>query len=258
MSDRALQDELIRALSDASFRASAAWRRRDLADPERLERFARFLARHFYYERVVHFFKYSRALARVTGARPEEVLRSPAFDALLPAMVLGSRAAASAVARLVVDQVAAGPGSGAVPYVGDLLRYEEAMMVVEAGPRRWRGPDDATGLPDGDGGHPVLSEGTRVLEFAFDLPVVLHRLLQPWTEIPAAPAGRSWLLFTRSARGRVAVASLTEPVARVLRQADGARTLDELAADAGLAPEALRQTFSGLTELGAVRFSIGS
>lgn len=258
VSDRAIQDELIRALADASFRASSAWRERGLADPDRVERFARFLARHFYYERVVHFFKYSRALARLTGAPPEKVLRSPAFDALLPTIVLGSRPAASAVAKLVVEHVASGPGGGAVPYLGDLLRYEEAMMVVEAGPRRWRGSDDVSDLHEGSAGHPALSEGTQVLAFEFDLPLVLPRLLRPWSELPAAPPGRSWLLFARSARGRVAVATVTEPVARVLRESDGTRTLDDLAAGAGLHPEALRQTFSSLTELGAVRFSIGS
>src|SRR5206468_856983 len=80
----------IRALADAPYRASHAWRRRELADPGRVERYARFLARHFYYERIVHFFKYSRALARVTGRAPEAVLTSPAFDALLPTLVLGS------------------------------------------------------------------------------------------------------------------------------------------------------------------------
>src|SRR5439155_14250539 len=83
-SDRALQDHVIRALADAPYRASTEWRRRALADPERVERYARFLARHFYYERIVHFFKYSRALARVTGRRPEAVLNQPGFDALLP------------------------------------------------------------------------------------------------------------------------------------------------------------------------------
>src|SRR2546430_16853715 len=85
-SDRALQDDVIRALADAPYRASADWRRRELADPDRVERYARFLARHFYYERIVHFFKYSRALGRVTGRAPEAILTSPAFEALLPTL----------------------------------------------------------------------------------------------------------------------------------------------------------------------------
>src|SRR5438552_555859 len=128
-SDRALQDDVIRALADAPYRGSADWRRRELADPDRVERHARFLARHFYYERIVHFFKYSRALARVTGRAPEAILKGPAFDALLPTLVLGSRETAAAVGRLVTAYVAA--GRMAIPYLADLLRYEEAMMEVQ-------------------------------------------------------------------------------------------------------------------------------
>src|SRR6059036_3283723 len=76
------------------------------------------------------------ALARVTGRRPEAALTSSAFDALLPTLVLGSRETAAAVARIVVAYLGAGPA--VVPYLPDLLRYEEAMMVVEAGSRVWR------------------------------------------------------------------------------------------------------------------------
>src|SRR2546430_8880978 len=140
VNDRALQDDVIRALADAPYRASAEWRGRGLVDAGKVERFARFLARHFYHERIVHFFKYSRALARVTARWPEAVLRQPGFDALLATAVLGERATAHAVARLVTAYVA----GEEVPYHKDLLRYQEAMMVVEAGPRVWRdtGRDD--------------------------------------------------------------------------------------------------------------------
>src|SRR2546430_4000564 len=161
--DRALQDDVIRALADAPYRASADWRRRALADPDRMDRYARFLARHFYYERIVHFFKYSRALARVTSRAPEGVLKSPAFDALLPALVLGSRETASAVARLVTAHVAV--GAVPVPYLFDLLRYEAAMMVVEAGPPGgggFPGPEEGGGGGDRPGageGHGVPGPG---------------------------------------------------------------------------------------------------
>src|SRR3989449_9610625 len=138
VSDRALQDDVIRALADAPYRKSAAWRTRGLADPDRVERFARFLARHFYYERVMHFFKYSRALARVTGRRPEATVRSPAFNALLPTVVLGSRETARAVADLVAREVKGGAPVDSIPYRDELLRYEAALMVAEAGPRVWR------------------------------------------------------------------------------------------------------------------------
>ncbi|HEX4575251.1 MAG TPA: hypothetical protein VH158_08975 [Gemmatimonadales bacterium] len=253
--DRAVQDEVIRALADAPYRASAAWQRRHLADPDRVERYARFLARHFYYERVVHFFKYSRALARVTGRRPDAILHQGGFDALLPTMVLGDRGTARSVARLAVEYVA--PGATAVPFLPDLLRYEEAMMVAEAGPRRWR---ETGQQPEatGQGVTLVAVEGTVLLSLTYDLPVVLARLLEPWTEPPQPPARPTSLLVARSPQGRVAVARSDAAVAAVVGFADGTRTLAQLAADTGLPLEDLEAAVRGLVDLGAVRFSTGS
>src|SRR5256886_3143734 len=176
----------------SDLRASAEWRARRLADPERVERYGRFLARHFYYERLVHFFKYSRALARVTGRRPEAILRRPGFDALLPTAVLGSRETARAVARLAVEYVS--EADAPIPYLADLLRYEEAMMVVEAGPRQWRDSDGAAGAGSRERYPPEKVEGTLLVEVAFDLPPVLPILLQPWTEVPPAPVRPTKLL----------------------------------------------------------------
>ena len=252
--DRAVQDAVIRALADAPYRASLEWRRLVLADPDRVERYARFLTRHFYHERIVQLFKYSRALARITGRRPEAVLKRAEFDALLPTAVLGSRETARAVARLVVEYV--GAAGTSIPFLGDLLRYEEAMMVVEAGPRVWR---DA---PQGAGGReqyaPETVEGTVLLDLDYDLPAVLPKLLQPWTELPQAPERPTKLLIARSAHGRVAVARSDDNLAAVMQLADGTRTLEELATGAGIDVGVLKETLQGLVDLGAVRFSTGS
>ena len=252
--DRALQDEVIRALADAPFRASPEWRRLALADPDRVERYARFLARHFYHERIVHFFKYSRALSRITGRQPEAVLRRAEFDAVLSAAVLGSRETARAVSRLVLDYV--GAAEADIPFLGDLLQYEEAMMVVEAGPRIWR--DAVGGAGSGERDLPEMVEGTVLLELAFDLPVVLPKLLAPWTEVPEAPKRPTRLLIARSPHGRVAVARSDESLTALVQLADGTRTLEELAAGAGIEVNALQDTLQGLVDLGAVRFSTGS
>ena len=253
--DRAVQDRVIRALADARYRASPAWRDDRLADPDLVERYARFLARHFYYERIVQFFKYSRSLARVTGRAPEAVLNGDGFDVLLPSVVLGSRQTAQAVARLVVDHVAA--SRAPIPYLKDLLRYEEAMMLVEAGARIWR--DTGKGeAGNGKGEPPRTVEGTLLLDLQHDLPAVLTRLLEPWTEVPRAPERPTQLVVARSPHGRVAVARSDAGIAAVLRLADGKRTLEQLAAGAGLPAGTLEATLQGLVELGAVRFSTGS
>ncbi len=257
MTDRGLQDLVIRALADAPFRGSAEWRQRALADDERVERFARFLARHFYFERIVHFFKYSAALARVTGRRPDAILGQPAFAALLPSLVLGTRDSARAVAGLVVAYVKSGAPLPPIPYHEDLLRYEEAMMVVEAGPRVWRetGNGERGG---GAGAAPQTVEGTALLDLTYDLPAVLPKLLRPWTAVPEAPARPVRLIVARSRHGRVAVAKATDAIVSIMDLADGSKTLDDLAREAGLRPAELQATLQGLTELGAVRFSTGS
>jgi len=258
VSDRALQDDVIRALADAPYRASPEWRGRGLADAERVERFARFLARHFYHERIVYFFKYSRALARVTGRRPEAVLTRPGFEALLPTLVLGGRDAARAVAALVVEHVGSAQPAAAIPYLRDLLRYEETMMVVEAGPRVWRDGAPSGGAGSGERFRPETVEGTVLLELSFDLPSILPKLLQSWTDVPQAPERRTKLLVARSPYGRVAVARSDESVAAVVQLADGRRTLGEIAGVAGLGVKDLEATLQGLVDLGAVRFSSGS
>ena len=257
MSDREIQDSVIRALADAPYRASREWRGLALADPTRLERFARFLARHFYYERVVHFFKYSRALAQVTGRRPEAVLHSAGFDALLSTAVLGSRATARAVAALAVHHVRPAGAAQSIPYLDDLLAYEEAMMVAEAGPRVWRDAGKGEG-GSGKGVPPELVEGTVLLDLAYDLPSALPQLLQPWTEVPRAAPQRVKLLIARSPHGRVTVARADAAVASVVELADGRKTLPELARAAGLRSDDLEATLAGLADLGAVRFATGS
>lgn len=257
MNDRAVQDTLIRALADAPFRATAAWRDQELADPVRVERFARFLARHFYYERLIHFFKYSRALARVTGRSPESVLTGAGFEALLPVLVLGSRASAIAVAQLVVDHVRAGARE-AIPFLDDLLSYEQAMMTVESGARVWRDGSAAAAAKQRQWSVPMRVEGTMLLELAYDLPIVLPRLVQPWTEVPQPPREPTRLLIARSPRGRVSVARTTTTIATLLELADGRKSLDDLAREAGLRPAELEATLEGLVDIGAVRFSHGS
>jgi len=257
VSDRGLQDLVLRALADAPFRASREWQDQALADPGRLERFARFLARHYYYERIVHFFKYSGALAPVTGRRPEAVLRSASFDALLATAVLGSRETARAVASVVVRDVQAATPSQPIPYLSDLLSYERAMMIAEAGPRVWRETAQGEG-GSGKGAPPELVEGTVLLDLAYDLPAVLPRLLEPWTEVPQAPSRPVKLLVARSPHGRVTVARADAAVASVVELADGRKTLADLARQAGLRAADLEAALAGLADLGAVRFTTGS
>src|SRR2546428_12905246 len=151
------------------------------------------------------------------------------------------------VARLVTAHIAAGRVS--VPYLADLLRSEEAMMVVEAGPRVWRDGRPAEGAGSLERYAPETVEGTVLLDLAYDLPTVLPKLLQPWTDVPPAPERRTKLLVARSPHGRGAVAKGDESVAAAVEPAAGKRTLGALARGGGVPVAGLRQTSQGLVGL---------
>lgn len=97
-----------------------------------------------------------------------------------------------------------------------------------------------------------------LLQLTHDLPAVLPLLLREWTDPPNAPDRATTLLIARSAHGRVSVARTTTAIATVLELADGRKSLDDLAREAGLKPGELEATLEGLVEIGAVRFSTGS
>ena len=97
-----------------------------------------------------------------------------------------------------------------------------------------------------------------LLDLKHDLPAVLPQLLRDWTEVPYAAAQPTMLLIARSTHGRVSVARSTATIASVLELADGRKTLDDLAREAGLRPADLEATLEGLVDIGAVRFSTGS
>ncbi len=252
MSDRDLHDHIIRALADAPYRTASESLADLVHEGGRVDRFATFLARHFYYERLHHLFKYARALARITDRRPEEVVRSSAFDALLPNLVLGSRDSAVQVGRLASAHVRSGRHLDDIPYLDDLLLYEEARMMVESGPRGHPSDDDV------DVGPAVAQEGTTIIELAHDIVPLLPKLLTDWVEPPTAEREPIKLLIARTRAGRVTTVRATSSMERLLELADGSHAVDVLARDIGATGSTVEQALTGLKEIGAIRFSTGS
>ena len=268
-SDRALQDAVIRLLADAPFRAALRGDDRVHAldgippahesalratDPERVRRFAHFLARGYYHERIVHFYKYSRILARWTGMRPADVLRTADFDALLDTIVLGSRESACAVAELVEAALAEAPA--APPYAADLLRYESAQMITEAGPRVWSSSAPPPALAPTTVA--ATSPDVLVLDFEWDLPALLPTLLavQAAPSAPPSPPTATrrptQLLFARSPRARVTVMRCTATLAALVAAMDGTRELHDIAVAAGITDRDVVEIASALAEAGAI------
>src|SRR5437868_4811335 len=121
-SDRDLQDEVITYLADVRLRKQGAAIPLSPDQAHRAEKFARFLARRYYRDRLIRSFRYSQLFAKQVGRTADEVVDGEKFDSLMNDCVLGSRAAAESVAELAVAHLRVSNARG--PWWSDLLSYE--------------------------------------------------------------------------------------------------------------------------------------
>ena len=254
MNSRDAQDVILRLLADGPFRAAALGSLGPPAaevaavvsrvDGAALDRFGRFLCRHYYRERVVHYFKYSRALAPLTGRPPEATLKTPEFTALIPRLVLGERASAQMVLDLLQSQLleAAGPVRMKVPYWDDLIAYQRAFFLSDALP-----PPAAGAMP-----FPARAETATILEMGWDLPAVLPLLLRPFQELPMPSQTPTRLLFARSQHGEVTALRCTDALKSLLENLTGQENPYQVAARMGLETATFDKTLRQLEQLGAI------
>src|SRR5919106_4145387 len=103
MTGRRLHDTLLQVLSHGPLRAqlfnthdealaisSDEWRILKRIPYEQLSNMARFLARHYYAERIIRLFRHIRRLAIQTGRDPLLTLNTPQVRTVLDRAVLGS------------------------------------------------------------------------------------------------------------------------------------------------------------------------
>ena len=256
MTGRSVHDALLRALTSAAVRRrlapaghgglateEAAVLRG--ADPERLRRLARFMARHFYRDRIVRLFAASRTLARDRGVDPLGVLDTPAFDALLEAAELGSTATAEQAAALV--EAALRPPLAAVPYGRDLVVYEGALFRAEAGPRRWHQTASLREVP-------VRSAHARLAVLEWDVTALVAAVRRGDARLPEPPGAPTRLLVALGPSGRVTTVRCPEAVERLLGALDGVRSVAEAAEAVGLGESDATRVLRQLTEVGAVEW----
>ncbi len=253
MTGRDLHDALLRVLTSAARRTrlqqsagedgpeAEVFRR---ADPARLGRLARFLARHFYRERIVRLFVASRRLAREQGWDPLALLEAPAFDRVLAAAAVGSAATADAVATLVEAPLLKRLRE---PHAQDLVAYEGALFRTEAGPRRWQGIEV-------DGEVPIRSRSARVITLEWDVTSVVAAARRGDASLPAPPRGSTRLLIALSGDGRVTTARCGDSVLQVLDALDGTRSSVDVAGQVGLGEADARRALRQLAEVGAVEW----
>jgi len=253
MNSRDAQDVILRLLADGPYRTARLSdgdeAPADVAellarvDRAGLSRFARFLCRHYYRERVVHFFKYSRALAPLTTRLPEAALKTAEFTALIPILILGDRASAQQVLDLLHRHLTAGADliRTVVPYWDTLIEYQSVFLLSDASPP----PPVAKPFP-------ARAETATILELEWDLPPILPQLLRPFSRPPMPSQRRIRLLFARSPHGEVTVLRCTDALRDLLESLSGQEEPGQLAARLGLHQDSFGKTLQKLEQLGAV------
>ena len=240
MSDRAVQDDVIRYLADARVRA-----RRPHAAPisagegTKATQFAHFLARRYYRDRLARSFRYSRRFRGQTGRIAEEVVDGEEFYRFLGHCVMGSIESARCVGEMAHAHLSRAPEPG--PWWQDLLGYETAYFLQAATAER----ATSTGRPS----HGISAVCRR---FAWALPEMLPRLRAAET-LDDDLRRQVTLLFSRTDTGRIYVVEIEATMEKVFHAVDGGSSLEQIATRAGTDLPSTKEALDALAGIGAVK-----
>src|SRR5437868_15219019 len=106
--DRELQDEVIRYLTDARLRLTPSALPLPEKDADRAGKFAMFLARRYYRDRLQRSFRYSALFASQTHRKAQDAVEGESFAALMHESVLGSLSAAQRVGQMAAAYLSDG------------------------------------------------------------------------------------------------------------------------------------------------------
>lgn len=240
MSDRAVQDDVIRYLADARVRA-----RKTPGPPiseheaSKATQFAHFLARRYYRDRLARSFRYSHHFRRQTRRVAEEVVDRGEFDHFLSDCVMGSLEAAQRVGEIARAHLSSAPAPGS--WWSELLDYEYAYFLQAA---------TSEHVASGEG----LTRGVSAVcqRFAWALPEVLQRL-RAGEAIHDDLRREVALLFSRTHAGRIYVVEVEPEVERIFLATNGQRSAEEIAVVAGVPAERTSAILRSLAEIGAVQ-----
>ncbi len=203
-------------------------------------------AREFYRERIKLAFCHSRQFSQPLGTVPEAIVDSPAFEAVLRDCAMGSLDGARRAGEMAVVAMDRVPGSAGASverpglWWRDLLNYERGCFLQEA--------TTAEGPPTN---RPRRGVSALCMNFSWNVPEVIACLKD------AKPPGDELrrpvtLLFARGSDGRVYVVEVGATVEKVFRATNGQRTLEQIAATAGVSVAETGEILQALAGIGAV------
>jgi hypothetical protein len=234
-SDRDLQDEVIRYLTDARLRSHPdGGGLITQSEAQRAQRFSRFLARRYYRDRLSRGFRYARLLSSFA---PEQLTESPAFDSILESCILGSLATALTVAELALSQLRSLRSDA---WWSELLEYERAFFLQLA-----------TSESVVRNAFPQKQSATVLRTFSMPVPELLRRI-KNHEDLASLPAGAATLLFSRTPHGRVYVAEVDVITAKAFQAVDGQKQQREIALACQSDDEEIHRTLDALSQIGSI------
>lgn len=258
MTGRSLHDALLRVLGHGPLRAqlfaldgdttafsSDEWHILRRVPSAQLRNMARFLARHYYQERVVRLFRHIRRLAAQTGRDPLLVLDTPPARAVLDQAILGSPDTADAMVSLIETFLLENAHEIQMrfPYWQDLIRYQATMFRLEARREdRW-----GTCLP-------CRSASANIVHSEWDLPKILADLPSLDDHQITNLHSPSLLLVALSVDGQVTSLRCTPNVQCLFEAADGTRTIEELGMVAEFSARQTEQILEQMRGIGAIHW----
>ena len=240
MNDRAVQDEIIRYLADARARTqSRCAAPLSAGEAPKEARFAHFLARRYYRDRLARSFRYSRRFQKQTGRIAEEIVDKDDFNHFLRECVMGSLESSRLVGELALAHLMTAQPPG--PWWAAQLEYEYCYFLQAGTSERASHADRPT---------PSVSAVCRRLEWA--LPEMLSRLRRG-EAIGGGLHHQVALIFSRTAEGRIYVVEAGAALESVFLMTDGVRSAGEIAEASALSVEQARQALENLKAIGAVQ-----
>jgi hypothetical protein len=208
-------------------------------------------AREFYRQQLRESFRYSRLFSEPRGSVADAIVDTLEFETVLRECPAGSFDCARRIGEMAVVQLDKAPvlairrePEAARRQIGewwrDLLNFERCCFL--------QGVTTSEGPPSN---RPRRGPSAVCTNFSWAISEVAERI-RTGRAIENALRRPATLLFARDRTGRVAVVEVGADIEKIFRATNGLRTVEQIAATAGLGPEETNQILGALAGIGAI------